>query len=236
MQLSGSLSSFRNKIKETAEVTTKAHIETVVLKRFKTCGARAKHIREMFEYSLNREHDPFLWRRWEVTDIPTGYQKPKAKATATKAKKTARVIANSSGASKSEYHIVTIPKVDPRVSQDADYSHATTHTQHHSGYFVSSPIIETLAVFYEFNGIRADTLMSDPKDKADRPIGVLALAATAVTSLFSIHGHRRLSPSPFRSNASIRCISTATTLRTRSLSVNFIRVLPRRTTSSALKR
>ena len=123
MQLSGSLSSFRNKIKETAEVTTKAHIEAVVLKWFKTRGARAKHIREMFEYSLNREHDPFLWRRWEVTDIPTGYQKPKAKATATKAKKTTRVIANSSGASKSEYHIVTIPKVGPHVSQDADYSH-----------------------------------------------------------------------------------------------------------------
>ena len=126
MQLSGSLSSFHNKIKETVEVTTKAHIKTIVLKWFKTHRAHAKHIREMFKYSLNCEHNPLLWRCWEVMDIPTGYQKPKAKATATKAKKTTQVIVNSSGASKLEYHIITIPKVNPCVSQDADYSHTAS--------------------------------------------------------------------------------------------------------------
>lgn len=61
----------------------------------------------------------------------------------------------------------------------------TTRLQHHSGYFLSPPIAETVAVFYEFNGIRSDALLSDPENKADRPVGVLALAAAAVTSPFS---------------------------------------------------
>ena len=183
----GSLSSFRNKIKETAETATKAHIETVVLKRFKTRVARAKHIKEMFEYGLNREHDPFLWRHWEVTDVPTGYRKPTASATTTKAKKTGRIAAGSSGASKSEYCIVTILQIDLRVPQNTHYC-----MQRHSGYFVSPPIIETVAIFYEFNGIRANAFVSDPKDKADRPIGVLSLAAAAVTSLFIIRDYCRV--------------------------------------------
>ena len=136
MQLLGSLSSFRNKIKETAETATKVHIETVVLKPFKTCSARAKHIREMFEYSSNREHDPFLWRRWEVTDVPTGYRKPITSATAAKAKKTARIAVNGSGASKSEYCIVAIPQINPRVPQNTHHLHAASlrvlrFTTHH---------------------------------------------------------------------------------------------------------
>jgi len=63
----------------------------------------------------------------------------------------------------------------------------TTYLQHHSGYFVAPPIIETVVVFYEFNGIRVDTILSDPGSKADRPVGVLALAAAAVTSPFASH-------------------------------------------------
>ena len=126
MQLLGSLSSFRNKIKETAETATKVHIETVVLKPFKTCPARAKHIREMFEYSSNREHDPFLWHRWEVTDVPTGYRKPITSAMAAKAKKTAQIAVNSSGASKSEYCIVAIPQINLRVPRNTHDLHTAS--------------------------------------------------------------------------------------------------------------
>ena len=43
-----------------------------------------------------------------------------------------------------------------------------------------------VAIFHEFNRIRADTFVSDPKDKTDRSIAVLSLAAAAVTSLFTI--------------------------------------------------
>ena len=66
-----------------------------------------------------------------------------------------------------------------------------TWPQINSGYFVSPPIIETLAVFYEFNGIRVDRILSDPENEVDRPIGVLALAAAAVTPrsiYYCLHG------------------------------------------------
>ena len=49
---------------------------------------------------------------------------------------------------------------------------------------MSPPIIETLAAYYEFKGIRTNLPVSDPTDKADRPTGVLALAAAAVTVYF----------------------------------------------------
>ena len=117
MALTGSLSSFYNKIKETAETTTKAHIETIVLKQFKTHVAHAKHIKEMFKYSLNHECNPFLWRYWEVTDVPTSYQKPITGAMAVKAKKTWWIMVGSLGASKLEYCVVTIPKINVRVLQ-----------------------------------------------------------------------------------------------------------------------
>ena len=136
MQLLGSLSSFHNKIKETTETATKAHIETMVLKPFKTCSAHAKHIREMFEYSLNREHDPFLWRHWEVTDIPTGYRKPITSAMAAKAKKTAWIAVNGLGASESEYCIAAIPQINPRMLRNTHHLHAASlrvfhFTTHH---------------------------------------------------------------------------------------------------------
>ena len=116
---------FRNKVKEAVEIATKAHIETTVLKRFKTSAACSKHIREMFEYSSNRDHDPFLWRCWEVTDVPTGYRKPtKTKGVATKTPKdpkSARLAAKGSAASKSEYCIISITALVSSVLQDADH-------------------------------------------------------------------------------------------------------------------
>ena len=136
MQLLGSLSLFCNKIKETTETATKAHIETVVLKPFKTCSARAKHIREMFKYSSNRKHDPFLWHHWEVTDVPTGYQKPITSATAAKAKKTMWIAVNSLGALKSEYCIVAIPQINLCMPWNTHHLHTASlrvfcFTTHH---------------------------------------------------------------------------------------------------------
>ena len=129
-QLLGSLSTFRNRIKEAAETATRTHIETVVLKRFKTPAARSKHIKEMFEYNLKCDHDPFLWRRWEVTNIPTGYKKPhQTKGAATKTTnriKSTRVVAQASGPSKSEYCIVTTVAAVSSVWQSADHLSAAS--------------------------------------------------------------------------------------------------------------
>ena len=61
----------------------------------------------MFEYSSKREHDPFLWRRWEVTNVATGHKNLK-KTKTTKKVQSARVAAKVLGTSKSEYCIVRI--------------------------------------------------------------------------------------------------------------------------------
>ena len=123
VQLIGSLGTFRNKIKEIAEVATKSYIEDTVLKRFKTPDARAKYISEMFAYNSKHEHDPFLWRRWQVSDVPTGYKKSKTtKATVTTSTKTksARITAKDPKASKSQYCVVIIVLILSSIPRGAE--------------------------------------------------------------------------------------------------------------------
>lgn len=109
-QLVGSLGTFRNKIKEAAETTAKSHIEEVVLNCFKTPITRAQHIKEMFAYNSKHKNNPFLWRHWQVSDVPTGYKKPKkAKTTSTVSTqpKSTRIAAKDLKAPTSQYRVVS---------------------------------------------------------------------------------------------------------------------------------
>ena len=110
-QLVGSLGTFRNKIKEAAEATAKFHIKEVVLKCFGNPVSRAQCIKEMFTYNLKHEHDPFLWRRWQVSDVPTGYKKPrktKAAPTTPAPPKSSRIASKDPKAPTSQYCVVSV--------------------------------------------------------------------------------------------------------------------------------
>jgi len=75
----------------------------------------------------------------------------------------------------------------PRIAAKGAKASGSEYCILHEGYFVSPPIIETLASYYEFRGISEKLPVSDPADKVDRPVGVLALAAAAVERVYTMY-------------------------------------------------